>query len=111
MNKVIEALIAEELARANNLHRARFASMHEGESVIREEIKESREEYTNMKLQFREAWGAVMARKEGKANQKIAKVREYAVAAITELVQVAAMCDKWELSFKEDGRETNEKVS
>ena len=96
---MIEKLISKELARASKGYGETFASAHEGESVIREEIKEVKEEYVKLKLQFNDVWQAVRSKDSERQLAGVERVRGYAKNAIKELIQVCAMCDKFTKSF------------
>ena len=90
----INLLVSDELDRASKLHGAVFASAHEGFGVIAEEVQEVGDE-----LEKAEGNLATMLAfiREGDS-QRIADVadclRDRAVNAAAELVQVAAMCEK-----------------
>jgi len=96
---MIEKLILNELLQASKKYGSSFASAHEGESVIREEIKEAKEEYNHLKLEFNDVWAAVRGRDTEKQLAGVVKVRARAKNAIEELIQVCAMCDKFTMSF------------
>lgn len=98
---MIEALIAEELARANTIHRDHFVSMHEGESVIREEIEEAEEELNYIRMLYKALWNQIKKRDDREAIDTAKTMKIYVMSAINELTQVAAMCDKFAESFKE----------
>ena len=90
----INLLVSDELDRASKLHGATFASAHEGFGVIAEEVQEVGDE-----LEIAEGYLSTMLVfiREGDS-QRIADVadclRDRAVNAAAELVQVAAMCEK-----------------
>ena len=98
---MIEKMIAEELKRANRIHRDHFASMHEGESVIREEIEEAETEISYIKTLQKNLWNQIKNRQHTDALDVTKTIKLYTMSAINELVQVAAMCDKFSKSFKE----------
>ena len=90
----INLLVSDELDRASKIHGAVFASVHEGFGVIAEELQEVGDE-----LEIAEGNLSTMLAfiREGDS-QRIADVadclRDRAVNAAAELVQVAAMCEK-----------------
>ena len=90
----INLLVSDELDRASKLHGAVFASAHEGFGVIAEELQEVGDE-----LEIAEGNLATMLAfiREGDS-QRIDDVadclRDRAVNAAAELIQVAAMCEK-----------------
>lgn len=89
----IERLADSELQRAIQEHPL-FASDHEAESVLREEIEEATEDSAEIENQYYELWDAVRADDEQAAFEAANKIKHYAVYAAAELVQVAAMADK-----------------
>lgn len=90
----INLLVSDELDRASKLHGAVFASAHEGFGVIAEEVQEVGDE-----MEIAEGYLSAMLTfiREGDS-QRIADVadclRDRAVNAAAELIQVAAMCEK-----------------
>lgn len=98
---MIEKMIKRELRRANTIHRDRFASMHEAESVIREEIEEAQDDFETMQTRHSWLWLSIKNRNEDIPFKSVEKIRVYAIETIKELIQVAAMCDKFKDSFKE----------
>jgi len=91
----IEQLAQEELTRACAIHGDRFYSLHEAESVIREEIEEAETEFSQVSGVFKVLWRNIKANQD----QSIIKtdlnlIRKYAIHAAAELIQVAAMCEK-----------------
>lgn len=95
----IERLADSELQRATQEYHL-FASDHEAESVIREEIEESAEDIEQIEEQYYELWNAVRADDEEAAYEAANRIKHYAVYAAAELVQVAAMADKLVVSQK-----------
>lgn len=104
-DRMIEKMIKRELRKANTIHRKTFASMHEGESVIREEIEEALDDIVRMKVRHNWLWASVKDRNERVSHRAVEKIRVYAIEAIKELIQVAAMCDKFKDSFEEGSNE------
>lgn len=102
---MIEKMIKRELRKANTIHRDRFASIHEAESVIREEIEEALDDFEIMQTRHKWLWGSVKGRNNEVAFRSVEKIRIYAIETIKELVQVAAMCDKFKDSFEEGSNE------
>ena len=99
----IEQLIKEELKRANKIHGDKFYTVHDGHGVIREEFEEAGEEIKMIELYINSLWNLTKS-KNSKSEDRILYVKEirrYTINAIKELVQVAAMTDKYELSLKD----------
>lgn len=97
----IETLISEELERANK-ENPLFNSRHEGLAVIDEEVWEAGLEFESVKKCFSEARTQTFIDDMADADRWVtAGVRKYALRAAAELIQTAAMCDKWEMSKEE----------
>lgn len=96
MNEVIENMIAEELAEAN-LKYPMFHSWKEAYAVLLEETEEAAE---CMELISEEGigylWGSIRMKNVDEETRvcNVEAIKNFAVKAIQELVQVAAMCDK-----------------
>lgn len=92
---VIDQLIAEELAAANKKFPA-FASTHEGWAVLQEEFEEAGEEIEHMDFKIENLWTWIKDNQPiGQLEDFVADIRECAIKGIEELIQVAAMCDKF----------------
>lgn len=90
----LNLLVSDELDRASKIHGETFASPHEGFGVIAEEVQEVGDE-----LEIAEGnLSTMLAFIRDENNQMIMDVadclRDAAVNAAAELVQVAAMCEK-----------------
>lgn len=96
----IEKLIKEEYARASAIYGEKFSSTHEGESVIREKMEEAVDSLNYIVESYKDLWTAIRQRDEEGQRKAVYKIRCDAVQGIEELVQVAAMCDKFLVSFK-----------
>ena len=90
----INLLVSDELDRASKIHGALFASAHECFGVIAEKLQEVGDELETVEVNL--ATMLAFIRDEDK--QRIADaadcLRDRAVNAAAELVQVAAMCEK-----------------
>jgi len=98
---MIEKLIEEELQKANKKFPL-FSSWHEAYAVILEEVQEAQEEVSMMgELEVECLWTNIRSKKASEADRftNIGEIRGYAVRAIEELIQVAAMCDKAVMSL------------
>lgn len=95
----IDRIAADELERANKVHPL-FHSDHEGVAIIEEEIMEVNADlemvdclFSNLKINvFRDNT------KHIKKTELIEKLKQNAELAAAELIQVIAMCDKFEKS-------------
>ena len=90
----LNLLVSDELDRASKIHGAVFASAHEGFGVIAEELQEVGDE-----LEIAEGnLSTMLAFIHEEDSQRIADIadclRDAAVNAAAELIQVAAMCEK-----------------
>lgn len=95
VRKDVRRLVNKELAAANKRFH-QFASPHEGQNVVREELEEAEQAIVPLKLYIEtRMWNAV------KANQTVPKddlraIREAAINLAVEAIQVAAMAKKFE---------------
>lgn len=94
MNKQIEALIQDELTRARTMF-APINSNHEGYAVVLEEMEEADGQITLLKHRILGAWCGTKDNDNALVNAYITQAAEHARGAIKELIQVAAMCDRW----------------
>lgn len=105
MREQIEKLVQEELDRANAKF-PQFASRHEGHSVIREEIEETKEEMEKMEAYLDTLWKwQVRAKHPCKSSIALdltEKIRKYATNLAAEAIQVAAMALKYQALLKPD---------
>lgn len=95
MDKINE-LIQAELERANTIHPPLFNSAHEGYAVILEEVEEAQEDIKQIESGIDAIWTLIRCNID--ITKAIERVKPYVVNAITELIQVAAMCDKYKQS-------------
>lgn len=97
MNYLIDAVLElanKELIKANSTHPL-FRSMHEGESVIREEIEETKAELDTVSRAMQNLWYSVKADDVKQANASIRAMLNASMRMAAESVQVVAMCLKW----------------
>lgn len=90
----IEPLIVNELYRAN-LTNPPFHSSHEGVAIIEEEVEESKESLEIVFHCFHSLKNNVFNDRYPEADKEAVLMRKHVKYAIAELVQVAAMCDKF----------------
>lgn len=90
-------LVAKELASANEQFPL-FASQHEGYAVLLEEVGECKENLEIIESCLSDTWYLV----KSNVNQSntIKDMKKYAIELICEGIQIAAMCEKWEVSFE-----------
>lgn len=88
----VRELVKVELAAANERF-PQFHSAHEGWAVIKEEMEETEEELAKMKIYLAGAWGNITS--DVQANSDIESLKQRAINAACEAIQVAAMCKKF----------------
>lgn len=87
----IKDLIAKERAEADKTHPL-FVDNHQAYAVILEELQETVDEVKNVERVLAAIWLAV---KNDLPIRKVAEDgKDYAIRAIQEMIQVAAMCQK-----------------
>lgn len=109
----VETLICGELRTAKEQHGESFNSLHEAYAVALEELEEASDNVNMCQRCFRILWGQIKEDCEKNEIKKyLHKLRNYyAVEAIKELAQFAAMIDKT-LETLEKGEEAGtEKIS
>lgn len=79
-----------------------FNSEHEGYAVIKEEAEELQEEAGEAKCCVWQIWNHVRNNTHHTAIS-IDRLRQAALNAAAEAVQVVAMCEKWNRSFQKEG--------
>lgn len=102
----VEALVGKELASANRQFPL-FNSVHEAYAIMKEEAEETQDALANTEKALDKFWVGV---KENLSQEwmesSIADIRKNALqTAIEAFLQVAAMCDKYTLSFVSDSLE------
>ena len=99
----VKMLVEKELESANERF-PQFHSPHEGWAVIREEAEELRKETDDVEEALNILWERV--RYNMQAHPRFAtKIKERAIAAACEAVQVAAMAQKYLDMLREKGNE------
>lgn len=92
----VKGLIFKEMNNANR-HFPLFHSQHEGYAIIKEEIEEVMDALNVLLEVFAESWTGI---KQNKAVfTEIQTVKSLAENVACEAIQVAAMCDKYDLSL------------
>jgi hypothetical protein len=90
---MIQEAVKQELESAIEKY-GYFHSLHEAESVLREEVEEVSENVELMVNIHRRFFEFIKEKDEEKALILLHRLREKAIETIEEAVQVAAMCDK-----------------
>ena len=90
---VLKKLAAQELAEAAQIH-VPFHSFHEGYAVIMEEMQELQEEVQSAGVYMDRLWEQVRYDNHGRAREFAARIRDTAIQAAAEALQVAAMAQK-----------------
>ncbi len=98
----VEALVGKELISANEQFPL-FSSVHEAYAILKEEAEETQDALGNTEKALNKFWVGV---KENLSQEwlesSISDVRKNALQTAIEAIQVAAMCDKFTLSFVSD---------
>lgn len=103
LRKEVETAALAELNRANAKFPL-FASTHEGYAVTLEEVEEAQEAMDNVKSSMGVLWGREIAPFLEKETSPTA-IYNQAIDAACEMVQVAAMLLKYEMSQAEAGHQ------
>lgn len=92
----VEILVHEELDNANKLFPL-FRSPHEGYAVIKEEIEEAEEQLTYSKQLLESLWTSIKVNNSRLPYSKMfcKDLKQRAIDGATELIQVAAMAQKY----------------
>ena len=91
----VETLICGELRTAKEQYGETFNSLHEAYAVALEELEEASEKVDMAKYRYEDVWNSIKWNEEKKGIVKsLNGTRNYAVEAIKELAQFAAMIDK-----------------
>jgi len=96
----VRTLLLEELERANDKHPL-FNSDHEGVAVVEEEKYEAKEEFDKVHSTMWWFKNQVYKDNPEKALNGAEILRDHAINAAAELIQTAAMCEKFIMSRKE----------
>lgn len=94
LEECINALMLEELARANKKHKL-FSNCHEGYAVLLKEVEEAEEEFELIKRCLNVLWHYIkcdldIVRIRDMSNE----IKENTIRTIEELIQVGAMAQK-----------------
>lgn len=105
----VETLICGELRTAKEQYGENFNSLHEAYAVALEELEEAGVAFENTKTNFIYFWGDVTANDD--PTNDLIDAKHYAVEAIKELAQFAAMIDKTLETLEKRKEAGTEKIS
>ena len=105
----VETLICGELRTAKEQHGEKFNSLHEAYAVALEELEEASLDFENTKTDFSYFWEDITANDDPTNN--LIDAKHYAVEAIKELAQFAAMIDKTLETLEKRKEAGTEKIS
>lgn len=109
VRKDVESLVQKELDAANKKFPL-FNSPHEGYAVILEEVDELKDDIAKIEQDMPVLWRVVKGNEvnedQGKVFIRSIKIR--AILAAVEAIQAAAMCDKFQMSFEMDSKNSIE---
>lgn len=100
MKEIINIMLSaakEELERANEKNPL-FHSDHEGVAIIEEEKIEAKEEFAKMNTSLWWVKNCTYHDRPEQAKDNVVKLKMHAIKCAAELIQVAAMCDKFVIS-------------
>ena len=108
----IGTLICGELRTAKEQHGETFNSLHEAYAVALEELEEASENVNMVKYRYEYVWNCIRWDEEKKRIvEALNETRNYAVEAIKELAQFAAMIDKTLETLEKEKESGTEKIS
>ena len=96
----VETLICGELRTAKEQHGEKFNSLHEAYAVALEELEEASIDFEETKTTFSCFWEDITANDD--PTNDLIDAKHYAVEAIKELAQFAAMIDKTLETFEKE---------
>lgn len=105
----VETLICGELRTAKEQYGETFNSLHEAYAVALEELEESSVDFENTKTSFSYFWEDITANDD--PTNDLIDAKYYAVEAIKELAQFAAMIDKTFETLEKRKEAGTEKIS
>lgn len=92
--KYIQGAIGSETENAIKNYGEKYASLHEGYAVLKEETDEARDEEIQIKNNMYELWELIKINKKEEVQKRIKNIREHAEKLALEAVQICAVCDK-----------------
>lgn len=103
LTKELRKSMWRELDRASEKHGESFNSPAEAYAVIKEEVEEAQEHMQEVSTDLEEFWGSV--KRNSSTIGDAVWIREYALSAAAELIQVAAMAQKAMRGYEVENRE------
>ena len=91
--KSIEQAVCHELRNIVKKHGPTYSSEHEGYAVLLEEVEEACEAANYMQDALKRLWTSI--RQNEFSNFELAQVHNYAMGLAEEVVQVAAVCERF----------------
>ena len=103
----LDALATIEAEHARRTHGPDYASHHEGFGVLAEEVQETDDELRTMQRHIEHLLREVRAENSEGIRLTLGAIRQDAVRAAAEALQVAAVCEKFARSCETDERSDN----
>jgi len=100
--KSVSALVNEEYQRAAAEHGGAANTPHEGYALVKEEEEEAAEQMSVVSQRVTPLWWAVKANDLALQAGYLAEIRTSAILGACELIQVAAMADKYTKGLKRE---------
>ena len=98
--KIIKQMIFEEYEESNAEHESTFTDLNHGFGVLHEEVREVLAEIEAIEMLHDAIDDLVMANDTHQLKDALANIKQRSVYAIQELVQVAAMADKFVITIE-----------
>lgn len=92
--KGVGYLVEHEYEMAAEEWGEKFASLHEGAAVLREEIEEATDEGNCVDYSFSCLWDAVKSNDTARIREELRNIYTHAILGASEMIQVAAMAMK-----------------
>ena len=103
--KELQPLVEAETQRASEQYGDRYASAHEAESVLREEVHELAQDAIFCSHDMEQITANLHFKKDlngdTESDTTISKLKSWALDAAAEAIQVAAVCEKISRGFEE----------
>lgn len=96
MRKELEKLVEQVMQAADEKHGPRLRSAHEGYAILKEEVEELEEEVQSMRYHLNQAWTGVRLDAPDQLRFSTVHLRDRALRAAEEALQVAGVCSKIE---------------
>ncbi len=107
--KVIRQMILEEYEESNAEHEAAFVDVNHGFGVLHEEYREVMNEIEMIEMLHDTIDNLILAKDKHQLKETLRSLHQRSIYAVQELVQVAAMADKFVYSIEmNEGKENEE---